>query len=230
MSQKPRRRGRSTRAHGVLDEGAAHDGVERPGTGRLDRLIFLSDGVFAIAMTLLVVELTVPEFTPGSRGELTQRLLDLAPKFLSYAISFLVIASYWAAHQRIFRYVVRADDRLVWLNIVLLLCIAFQPFPTNVLGTYGDQSTAVAFYAGTLAVTGVVVLALWIYATAGQRLIRPDVNPRLVQHHIWRAATVPFVFAISIAIAQISPTAAEFSWLAIAVLLSVLRWMYRDAT
>jgi uncharacterized membrane protein len=204
--------------------------VEVHAAGPLERLIVLSDGVFAIAMTLLVVELVLPNVAPGNSAELARGLLALGPKYLSFVVSFLVIASYWTAHQRIFRYIQRADDRLIWLNVLLLLCIAFQPFPTSVLGTYGDQALAVDFYAGTLTVTGGVVLALWLYATGGHRLISPDLSPRLVRHHLWRAASVPSVFLMSIAVAQVKPTAAEFSWLAIAVLVLVFRRIYRDAT
>ena len=101
----------------------------RPGLS--DRLIFLSDGVFAIAMTLLVVDLAVPIVASGATSELSTRLWELRPKYVSFLVSFLVIATYWANHQRIFQYIVRVDGTLVWLNIVLLLCIAFQPFPTG---------------------------------------------------------------------------------------------------
>jgi TMEM175 potassium channel family protein len=199
-----------------------------PAAGLLERLIFLSDGVFAIAMTLLVVELAVPQLNP-SGTELGQQLHALYPKYVSYAISFMVIASYWTSHQRIFGYIVRADSRLVWLNILLLLFIAFQPFPTSVLGTYGTTA-AVTFYAGTLVVTGVIVLALWVYATRDRRLVSPTLDARLIQHHTLRAACVPVVFLISIGVAQVNPSAAEFSWLTVAVLIWVLRWRYRDNT
>src|SRR5207237_889406 len=105
---------------------------------------------------------------------------------------------------------------LVSLNVLLLLFIAFQPFPTNVLGTCGDQHAAVVLYAATLAATGLVVLALWLYATGGRRLVRRDLDARLVRHHIWRALSAPFIFLLSIGIAQVSPLAAELSCIAIA--------------
>jgi uncharacterized membrane protein len=194
----------------------------------LDRLIFLSDGVFAIAMTLLAVELTLPALTSSDSAALSSALLALGPKYLSFGISFLVIATYWSSHQRIFSYIVRCDGRLVWLNLLLLLCIAFQPFPTTVLGAY-SAPPAVTFYAGTLAVTGVVVLGLWLYATSGRRLVRTDLDPRLIRHHTMRAACVPLVFLVSMGIAQVNPTAAELSWFAIGVLIGALRWLYRAA-
>jgi uncharacterized membrane protein len=203
--------------------------VEHPATGNLDRLIFLSDGVFAIAMTLLVVQFTVPAVSSSAGGDLGARLLSLGPMYFSYALSFLVIAAYWTAHQRIFRHIVRVDAGLVWINLLLLSCIAFLPFPTSVLGTYGDDTAAVTLYAGTLTVTGLLVLALWLYATVDRRLVRPDLHQRLIQEHVLRAVCVPLVFAISMGIAQVNPSAAEYSWIAIAVLAIALRWIYRDA-
>jgi uncharacterized membrane protein len=200
--------------------------VESQAAGLLERLIFLSDGVFAIAMTLLVVELAVPTLASGASADLGRELWALGPRYLSYAISFVVIASYWTSHQRIFRYLLRADSTLVWLNILLLLCIAFQPFPTSVLGAYGT-TPGVTFYAATLCVTGILVLVMWLYATRGRRLVSPQLDRRLIEHHTWRAASVPLVFLVSIGIAQVNPTAAEFSWLAVAVLVGVLRWLYR---
>jgi uncharacterized membrane protein len=196
-------------------------------TGELERLVVLCDGVFAIAMTLLAVELVLPEVTSGSATNLTQRLLALGPRYLSYVLSFLVIASYWRSHQRMFRYVVRLDARFVWLNLLLLLCIAFLPFPTSVLGTYSDVA-AVTLYAGTLAVTGAVILTMWLYASTGRRLIGGELSARQIQQSALRASTAPLIFALSIVIAQVDTTVAMYSWLAIALVLTVLNRLFRD--
>jgi uncharacterized membrane protein len=210
--------------------GAADHAAENVplGTAALfERLIFLSDGVFAIAMTLLVVGLALPTLTSSDPAKLTQALLDLGPKYFSFGVSFLVVALYWTSHQRIFGYLVRADAQLVWLNVLLLLCIAFQPFPTSVIGSY-DSAPAVTLYAATLSVTGFAVLALWLYASTGRRLIGPSLSSRRIQYHTWRAAGPPLVFLASIGIAQFSPTAAKVSWLAVALIVLILRRLYRD--
>lgn len=70
--------------------------------------------------------------------KLAQSLKDLAPQFLGYLIGFLVIAAYWMTHHRVFRYIRRYESRLIWLNVLLLLCIAFLPFPTSLISRYGD--------------------------------------------------------------------------------------------
>ena len=96
----------------------------------LERLVFFSDAVIAIAITLLVVTLAIPEATEN----VGDALLDRWPQMLSYVLSFLVIGVFWMAHHRIFRYVATIDQRLIWLNLLFLMCVAFIPFPTAVLG------------------------------------------------------------------------------------------------
>jgi uncharacterized membrane protein len=193
----------------------------------LDRLIYLSDGVFAIAMTLLAIELMLPAVSSADPSEMARALASLWPKYLSFLISFVVIASYWMSHQRIFTYIVRTDTRLVWLNMLLLLLIAFQPFPTSVLGSYSN-TPAVTFYAGTLLVTGVIVLAMWVYATTNHRLVVHSLSARMIRQTTVRAAAAPVVFLVSIFIAQANANLAEYFWLTIAVIFGVLRWAFRD--
>jgi uncharacterized membrane protein len=178
-------------------------------------------------MTLLVVDLSIPSISSTDPAELVSALAGLWPKYLSFGVSFAVIASYWSSHQLMFRYIARADGRLVWLNMLLLACIAFQPFPTSVLGAYGS-TPAVTLYAGTLFVTGSVLFILMLYATRG-RLLRPNLAPRLIQYRLVRAASVPLIFLVSVGIAQVNADAAKYSWLAIAVVFAVLRWAYRHA-
>jgi uncharacterized membrane protein len=204
--------------------------AERGAASELDRLIFLSDGVFAIAMTLLAIDLALPEVTSQSAADLGQRLLALGPRYLSFALSFLVIASYWRSHQRIFRYVVRLDSRFVWLNLLLLLCIAFLPFPTSVLGNYGNDAVSVGLYAGTLAVTGVVVLAMWVFATTGHRLVAHELSARHIHEITARAVSAPAIFLLSIGVAQIDPSVAKYSWLLIIVAMAALGRYYRDTS
>jgi uncharacterized membrane protein len=227
MRRRPHRAHPPSAPHSATDNGAVE--AERASTSELERLIFLSDGVFAIAMTLLAVELALPEVASDNTADLGQRLIALGPRYLSYALSFLVIASYWRSHQRTFRYVVRLDSRFVWLNLVLLLCIAFLPFPTSVLGNYADDAVAVSLYAGTLAVTGLVVLAMWLYATVGGRLTSPELSARQLQHFTVRALCPPLIFIVSIGIAQVDTSAAKYAWILIAVAMNVLGWYFRDA-
>lgn len=198
------------------------------GPSGVDRLVGFGSGVFALAMTLLVGQLAVPIISSDrASSELPGQLLALAPRVVTLVIAFTVGATYWAAYRRIFSYIVRYDSVLFALNFALLFLIALQPFATNLLGRYGSTSVAVMTYAGLLALTGLVILVLWWYATSSRRLIASDVDPVVVRHHMWRAAVAPFFFGISIAIALISPLAAELSWIAIGVATTVLSRIYR---
>jgi uncharacterized membrane protein len=195
----------------------------------LNRMLALSDGVFAIAITLLVLQLAVPEISGGAvAAELASHLVSTIPEIVTYCIGFTVIALYWVGHRRTFLLIVRTDSGLTLLNLALLLCVAFMPFPTAVLGKYGNTTVAVVFYTLTLTAAGLVTLALWLYAAVGHRLISRHVSSRLIQHHSLRAAVPPIVFLLSIPVAQWSPTAAEYSWAVIMPMFFVLRRLFRD--
>lgn len=135
--------------------GGPREGRGVEGDGRsLNRILNLSDGVFAIALTLLVLNIEVPEVPADlAAEELPGELLALWPKFLSYVISFVVIIFYWMAHHSIFGLIRDHDRALLWLNSLFLMCVAFLPFPTALIGEYGDQQLVVVIYAGSLAVT-----------------------------------------------------------------------------
>ena len=128
---------------------------------RLERLIFLSDGVYAIALTLLAVELVLPESAVDLQGpDLLESLLDSWPKVLAFLTSFTVIANFWVGHNVLFQHVRRFDGGLMWLALLQLLCVAFIPFPTSVIGSHISDPVAQQFYFTTLLVTGLVMAAL----------------------------------------------------------------------
>ncbi len=108
--------------------------------------------------------------------ELPGRLLDLLPDIFSYVLSFLVILLYWMGHHVMFRAIRRYDSGLIWLNSLFLMCIAFLPFPTSLLGEYGDQQLVVAIYAGSLAVARLLLTTMCWYATSGRRLVANELD------------------------------------------------------
>ena len=126
----------------------------------LERIVFFSDAVFAIAITLLVLDIKVPEIPERLVAqELPEALAALWPKFLSYVLSFVVILFYWTAHHRIFHAIKDYDWNLIWLNSLFLMCIAFLPFPTALLGEYGNHQLPVVIYAGSVAITRLMLSA-----------------------------------------------------------------------
>jgi uncharacterized membrane protein len=175
----------------------------RPATGlSTNRLEAFSDGVFAVAITLLVLNLQVPQIT--SVSELVPRLGDLWPKLLSYALSFVLVGIYWVAHHNTFHYIKQSDRNLLWLNILLLMCIVFLPFPTALLGQYPEQRVSVIIYAGTLVITGLVLQALWWYATSCYRLVDKTIDPHLVQRATRRNLTGPLIYLLAIGVSLFS--------------------------
>jgi uncharacterized membrane protein len=142
------------------------------------RIETLTDGIFAIVMTLLVLEIAVPHLTQSEviAGELTKQLLDLWPVILSYAISFIILGFFWINHHDQFYYIKRADRVFVWITIFHLMFIAFIPFSTALLGEYPDQQLSVVIYGINIAVAGFWAVVQWCYAAKGHRLIDPDLD------------------------------------------------------
>lgn len=181
--------------------------------GGVERLALFSDAVFAIAMTLLVVDLARPPLPrDASAAALRAALLTERWDVLAYAVSFLGIAYYWVGHHRLLRWVERADRGFVWRNLFVLLAIAFVPYPTAVLGDFAPNPTAVAFYAATLAAVGLLWWGAWSHAVRAG-LVVPGLDPRF---HAFVAATTllpPLVFLISIGVALAGfPKAAMAAW------------------
>lgn len=188
----------------------------------LERLIFFSDAVFAIAITLLALEIRLPTGQAiRSDSELLTALIGIWPRYLSYTVSFLVIGLYWMAHHRMFRSIARYDRRLLFLNLLLLLCIAFVPFPTTVLGEY-SSAVATIFYALTMVVTGLAGTLLWWYASGnGGRLLAVPLTRSAAWASRLRTLAAPAVFLVSIGVALWNDDAAKLSWIALAPLLLV---------
>ena len=173
----------------------------------LGRILALSDGVFAFSLTLLVVSLSVP--TATSNSALATKLLDQAPAYFSYVISFVAVASIWYGHHESFKYIRRYDGRLIALNFGSLLLIAFLPFPTAVLGRNQQEPLAAILYALTLAVSNLFFAATWWHASHGRRLVRSDLSPQIVRLRFYRTVGGAFVFLLTIPIALWRPIAAE---------------------
>ncbi|MBU0490475.1 MAG: DUF1211 domain-containing protein [Chloroflexi bacterium] len=180
----------------------------------LDRIVFFSDAVIAIAITLLVLEVKVPEIEPNLvSAELTQQVLALWPRYMGFLVSFWVIALYWSSHHRIFGFIKGYDRPLMFLNLLFLMCIAFVPFTTDLVFTYPGQFIAVVFYAGTVAGMGLAILGVWLYAARKRRLVDADLPRSTVSAIRNNLLAGPTVFLLSIGLAFVNPTWAMISWI-----------------
>jgi uncharacterized membrane protein len=191
------------------DEPRAQAEDDEPGTA-LGRILALSDGVFAIALTLLVLEIALPRTVTGN--DLGRALLDLGPKGFAYLLSFAIIGRFWAAHHMMFRYITRYDGRLIWLNLLTLFFVAFLPFPTVVLGQFGSRPVAAVFYASSVAAASGASAGLWWYASGPGRLLRSGLDPALVRLARIRSISGAPFFVLTIPVALASPYAAMALW------------------
>src|SRR5262245_18937797 len=181
---------------------AAADASDRAETARLEAF---SDGVFAIAITLLVLELHVPEAEPGT---LWSALWDEWPQFAAYFTSFLIIGIMWVNHHSMFRQIVRVDRKLIFLNLFLLLWMAMLPFPTEMVAAYLDEGgtnakVAAAVYSANLTLAAIAFSLLWAHAVRGQ-LIERRMSPREQWWSIWRFSIGTLLYAATIALSFVS--------------------------
>jgi uncharacterized membrane protein len=187
--------------------------VEDIGTTRLEAF---SDGVFAIAATLLVLEFSV-DADLGSR--LGHALLELWPSYLAYVTSFLTIGIIWINHHYCVQTIVRADRTLLFLNLLLLLTVGFLPFPTKLVAQYLNQpgeQAAVLAYDATFVVMSIVYNGWWRYASTGRRLIREDVPDSAIRaiSRAFNPGVPMYVFVLLVAF--VSPLASVALTFAIA--------------
>jgi TMEM175 potassium channel family protein len=145
----------------------------RQGELRLTRIEAFSDGVFAIIVTLLVLELKVPSLTDhNSVGELGHQLLELLPKFLSWLISFIILCKFWLNHHHILGLARHANYAMVWLNSLFLMGQSFIPFPTAMMGEYPTNPLSVCAFGVVMAVNTVLFIILYGYIL--RNLIKPE--------------------------------------------------------
>jgi len=177
-----------------------------------ERLLTLSDGVIAIAITLLVLEITVPVLPASSpESELPTLILEQWNEFFGFVLSFSVIGLYWVLHRRIFIHIEKHTKGIVWLNLLFLLMVAFVPYATSVFSTYPGRF-GVMFLAGVLALTGFSLAALWLYASR-KELIEGGITSRTTEIQAARFLASPMVFVVSIVAAAFDSTVAVFLWL-----------------
>jgi uncharacterized membrane protein len=175
-----------------------------------DRVMFFSDAVFAIAITLLVVDIRVPDVVRDTAHQLS----TAQGRIVSFIISFLVIGLFWMGHHRLFRYITALDRSLIFLNLLFLGTIAFLPYPTALLFAGSTHQTAgPAFYAVCVAAAGLMELAVWLYATHTKGLVPASVSPAVRRYELSQLLPTPVVFGLSIPVAFVAPGVAPFTWI-----------------
>jgi uncharacterized membrane protein len=189
------------------------------------RLETFSDGVFAIAITLLVLEFSVDAATQ----DLGKDLLHLWPSYLAYVTSFLTIGVIWVNHHALFEYISHVDRALLFLNTLLLLVVAFTPFPTRLIaeflrgGSATNERTAALAYGITFVIMAVIFQVLWRWMSTGRRLIRPEILDDITRSYTPGVA----IYAGATLVALASPLASIGLYLAIALFYALPPSLYR---
>lgn len=199
-----------------------------PGTGSrrddlpgVDRLLTLSDGVVAIALTLLVLQLRVPPVSalshPDSAQDLAAQLGKDGSEFVSYLIAFYVVAQFWLVHHRVFRNIAGHQEGLAWWNFAFLLTISVMPFTSDLLGAFGGNPLAVDIFAINLLLASLATQATIVFGRS-KKLLSPRADERDMHAARVRGITMSCVIALSIGLAWVNTDAAKYSWLAMAVI------------
>jgi uncharacterized membrane protein len=209
------------------------DSPSRRAGYQTDRMKAFSDGVFAIAITLLILEIAVPA---GSQDDLLGALIDLWPVYLAYFVSFASIGAVWFAHTVITEYLDHADSVLLRLNLLLLLLVSFLPFPTKLLGQFAGetdaQRIAATVYGVNVLLVMITVSFAWRYAVSA-RLVSPDLGDEDVKTLTKRLTPTLGIYGATILVGLFVPILAMFGYLVLALFIlvpfSLLRRRTRDA-
>ncbi|MEV5051579.1 TMEM175 family protein [Arthrobacter sp. LAR12-1-1.1] len=190
----------------------------------LERMVFFSDAVFAIALTLLALDLKLPEGIPAE--QLDNALLAAWPQLLAYALSFVIIAKTWMSHHSDFALIRRFNANLAWLNLALLFFIAMLPAPTSILSDYGDDPTPwpSILYAANIAAVYLMLAAIWGYAKHAGLMDR-EMAAHVHRRIFYARIAVTLVFLLSIPAAFVLNAYTPFMWLLLLPASWLARWL-----
>jgi uncharacterized membrane protein len=191
---------------------------ERPNS-TTERLEMFSDGVIAIAITLLVLEITVPQ---TKQGDLFDALINQWPSYVAFVISFVVIGNMWVSHHSMFERIAAVDRGLLFINLLMLLGIGFLPFPTALLASYvreggANSHVAAAVYSATMVGIGIAFAGMWAYLSRRPWLLVEGIPVERVRTAFHRSLVGPIVYGLTIGLAFISAAACFVVYAMIAV-------------
>jgi len=190
---------------------------------QIDRLSFFSDGVFAIAITLLIIEIKVPVIEHASNEALLDSLSEMSLKFIGFLISFAIVGHYWSVHHRIFGYVKKYNSPLLWVNLGFLCSVVLLPFSSGLLGEYSsDLHLYVPYivYVINICLTGLMNCWLWLYISNPRRqFLTHTISDARIRLGLYRSLIIPLVFIISLIVFYINPFISRFIPLVIPFLL-----------
>lgn len=180
----------------------------------VDRIGTFSDSVFAVAITLLVLNIHLPKIPVGLADKtLASKLGALWPNYEAFVLSFVIIGIYWILHHLMFRYVERYNGLFLWLNLFFLMCIVFMPFTASLISEYGDTAAATIVYAANLAVASLLMTVIWWYSIGKGQLMIKGFDIEIGKHAVLANLCTVLVFLASMPIALANARIAKYFWL-----------------
>lgn len=197
---------------------------------QIERIIFFSDAVFAIAITLLVIELKVPHLDISlSDRDIWITLRNMSQQFIGFILSFYVIAIFWITHHKIMSYLVAYNRKLIWKNMHLLFWIAFMPFSSALYSEYLYRQPVLIWYSLNIIIVGLKVMDLWNYiSNPKNKLSKGLENRKYVEYNFMRALVAPFAFLLAIVLSFVNMKYAYFSPVSILFIIPLLKRRYKD--
>jgi len=163
-----------------------------------NRLEGLTEGVFAIVMTLLVFLLIAPEFVDSSGGvALHLRVIEFLPSLRTYASSFFVLGIFWVIHHAVFHYIQRLDGLIIWINIIFLMTVALVPLSTLVVVNYDPVPLALVLYGANMFAASVPLVLTWVYAVRTGDMLHPDVDKKTIGFITLKTIAAPVIFIVA---------------------------------
>ncbi|OCX51740.1 hypothetical protein BEL04_17145 [Mucilaginibacter sp. PPCGB 2223] len=182
---------------------------------QIDRIILFSDAVFAIAITLLVIEIKVPHIGPhDTNDEILSGLAELIPKFIGFIISFFVIAAFWRSHHRVFGFVSQYSEKLIWLNTFFLFSIVLMPFSSAYYSEYSGHNIPYYFYNCNIILSG--IFNYWLVSfvfNSKSKLITHRPTQKFLKIFKARATITPLVFLAGVIICPFWPLLSRFAFM-----------------
>ena len=182
------------------------------------RLEAFSDGVFAIVITLLVLDIHFPEV---DYAQFSDTLVSLLPRILAYVMSFIIIGLYWVVHHRSMHGIRKTDWGFLWLNILLLLCVSFIPFPTSLLGRYPFQAGPIILYGATLIASNLVGYIMLVYVWRHPHLAVSEFNTNYMRKHTPIYVVVNSLYLCAILLAHAVPLLSYLIYIAVIVFMII---------
>lgn len=169
------------------------------------RILALTDGIFAIAMTILVLNLQLPESASACpASDLLTIILGQGQRFFNYFLSFVLLAIFWIIHHQMFHHIKRTNRVHLWINICILMFIALVPFSASMFGLYHNEAVDEAFFGANIFILGILYYYNWKYATDGCRLVDKDLSRKYITDMKNRSLVIPAVSLLAILLAFFS--------------------------